>query len=66
MRAHRGLGDLLLLCSVACFAACSVAVQRLALCAVARNRAIATIGAARTAVALYWVPIFGVAFAVSP
>jgi drug/metabolite transporter (DMT)-like permease len=117
--ASGGLGDLLLLCSVASFAAGGVAVQRLAgridplaiswavhlvgaaflvlhtawseeasaaqlagssvqswalvlfsgvvataLCAVAWNRAIATIGAARTAVALYWVPIFGVAFAV--
>jgi drug/metabolite transporter (DMT)-like permease len=27
------------------------------------NRAIATIGVARTAIFLYWVPIFGVAFA---
>ena len=117
--ASGGLGDLLLLCSVACFAAGGVAVQRLAgridplaiswavhvagatllvihtawsaestaaqllttswrawvlvlfsgivataLCAVVWNRAIASIGAARTAVALYWVPIFGVAFAV--
>jgi drug/metabolite transporter (DMT)-like permease len=35
-----------------------------ALCAVVWNRAIATIGAARTAVALYFVPIFGVTFAV--
>jgi drug/metabolite transporter (DMT)-like permease len=114
-----GLGDALLLCSVACFAGGGVAVQRMAgtldplaiswavhvagtamlvlhtawsseaasaqlaastwhawalvlfsgavataLCAVVWNRAIATIGAARTAVALYWVPIFGVAFAV--
>ncbi|MCW5658319.1 MAG: DMT family transporter [Burkholderiaceae bacterium] len=114
-----GLGDLLLLCSVASFAAGGVAVQRLAdridplaiswavhvagtalllfhtawsaesaaqqlitsswrtwalvlfsgivataLCAVIWNRAIASIGAARTTIALYWVPIFGVAFAV--
>lgn len=35
-----------------------------ALVAVVWNRAIGKIGAARTAVALYWVPIFGVAFAV--
>jgi drug/metabolite transporter (DMT)-like permease len=35
-----------------------------ALSAVVWNRAIATLGAARTAMALYWVPIFGVVFAV--
>ena len=116
--ASGGMGDLLLLFSVVCFASGGVAVQRLAgrldplsfswaihvagavmlilhtawsdedalvqlatsgwrawtlilfsgvvataLCAVVWNRAIATIGASRTAVALYWVPIFGVAFA---
>jgi drug/metabolite transporter (DMT)-like permease len=117
--ASGGLGDLLVLFAVVCFAAGGVAVQRLsgkldplaiswaihvagtamlvlhtavssensvaqlaasrwqawalvlfsgvvatALVAVVWNRAIATIGAARTAVAFYWVPIFGVAFAV--
>lgn len=36
-----------------------------ALAAVVWNRAIAHVGAARTAMALYWVPIFGVLFAVT-
>jgi drug/metabolite transporter (DMT)-like permease len=117
--ASGGMGDLLLVGSVVCFASGGVAVQRLsgaldplalswaihvagvlmlvlhttmsseeaaaqlaasdarawalvifsgvaatALAAVVWNRAIAKIGAARTAMALYWVPIFGVAFAV--
>jgi drug/metabolite transporter (DMT)-like permease len=116
--ASGGIGDLLLLLGVVCFASGGVAVQRLAgridplaiswamhvagaamlvfhtawsgedasrqlsrstwqawtlvlfsgivataLSAVVWNRAIAALGAARTAVSLYWVPIFGVAFA---
>ncbi|MFM2068713.1 MAG: hypothetical protein RLZZ584_3622 [Pseudomonadota bacterium] len=39
------------------------AVTATALSAVIWNRAIARIGAARTAMAIYWVPIFGLAFA---
>lgn len=114
-----GIGDLLLLASVVCFAAGGVLVQRLsaglsaleiswvvhvvgasmltvhtllgapaafdpllsatvstwslicfsgvgatALAAIAWNQAIAKIGLARTSMAFYWVPIFGLAFAV--
>ena len=40
------------------------AIGATALAALAWNRAIARIGIARTATAIYWVPVFGLAFAV--